>query len=283
MAKENNTQEELIEGANQPIKPSGEEPEASEKNETSVPDQKDIDNVLMVLNELDTIAGGTGKIAGIPPELVGSIKFLVENMITIRDAYDDPLFKDVLDDMHEQRTGGRVPSVLVAVARNVPMEELLKIADDENYEDVQTAVNERVSKEKEDGEAEKTLYGNFDKSKKSVDDYCAEMGYDDTRKQKLYATISMLRNCFADGLLTKEEVGKIDKMDLYDSDMESVKSQIPPGAVKTVLPDKASIDESMAQKAPAKTQSQNSLSVMGGFSTQPEYLNTGKRKFVKSK
>ena len=276
MAEENKPQEnEMAE------KPSTGTSEASEMNKTSEgATKKDIDDVLMVLNEIDQISGGKGKISAIPKELHAPIKFLIEKMITVRDAFSDPLFSDVLDDMDEQRQSGQVPSVLVAVARNVPMEELVKLADDENYENVQNAVNDRVSKEKENGEAEAALYANFDKSKKAIDDYCAEMGYDDARKQTLYATINMLRNCFADGLLTKEEVGKIDKIDNYDSDIASIKSQIPEGSTKTVLPDKASIDSSMAEKSAPKP-SQPSIG-NAGFS-QPDYMNVGKRKiFTKS-
>ena len=120
------------------------------------------------------------------------------------------------------------------------------------------------------------LYANFDKSKKAIDDYCAENGYDEARKQKLYATINMLRNCFADGLLTKEEVGKIDKIDNYDSDIESIKSRIPANAVKVVLPDKASIDESMAPKTPAKS-SQDGIGITSSY-ISPDYTQIGKRK-----
>lgn len=274
MAKENIEQEQV----EKKVKSSEENPkEASEKSETTaIPDGKDIEQVLMILNEVDQISGGKGNIASIPPEIHGPVKFLVEKMVTIRDAFEDPLFKDVLDDMHDQRMDGQVPSLLVAVARNVPMEELMKVADDEGYEDVQNAVNSRVSKEKEDEQAEKTLYGNFDQSKKNIDDYCADCGYDEARKQKLYGTIAMLRNIFADGLISKEEAGKIDKIDNYDSDMESMKAQVPAGGVKTVLPDKASIDESMAVKTPQKSPQAGIESTVGYAA--PDYLQTGKRK-----
>ncbi|MDD4971894.1 MAG: hypothetical protein PHT07_20910 [Paludibacter sp.] len=275
MAKENIEQEEM-EGA---AKPSEENPaEASEKNETTtIPDEKDIEQVLMILNEVNKIQGGKGNISSIPPEIHGPVKFLVEKMVTIRDAFEDPLFKDVLDDMNDQRLGGQVPSLLVAVARNVPMEELQKVADDEGYEDVQNAVNDRVSKQKEDEESEKTLYGNFDKSKKNIDGYCKKMGYDDARKQTLYARIAKLRDIFADGLVSEEEAAEIDKIDNYDSDMETLKAQVPASGVKTVLPDKASIDESMATKKPVQS---NPASIENTANYQvPAYQNVGKRKF----
>lgn len=275
MAGENNTQEKVL-----AEKPSTEVSEASEMNKASEgATEKDVDDVLMILNEIDQISGGKGKIAAITQELHAPIKFLIEKMITVRDLFEDPLFKDVLDDMDEQRQSGQVPSLLVAVARNVPMEELTKLADDENYEDVQNAVNDRVSKQKEEESSEQALYANFDKSKKAIDDYCAEMGYDDARKQKLYATINMLRNCFADGLLTKEEVGKIDKIDNYDSDIASIKSQIPEGSTKTVLPDKASIDSSIAQSAAPKPTPQPSI---GNLQDKPSFLNVGNKRFQKS-
>ena len=277
MAQEKNVQESMM-----AEKPSTETGEASEMNKASKgATEKDINDVVMVLNEIDEISGGKGKISAIPPELHAPIKFLIEKMITIRELFKDPLFTDVLDDMHEQRQEGQVPSLLVAVARNVPMEELVKLADDENYEDVQKAVNDRVSKEKENEDSEKALYANFDKSKKAIDAYCAKMGYDDARKQKLYARIAKLRDIFADGLVTEEEVAEIDKIDNYDSDLAAIKSQIPEGATKTALPDKASIDESMVQKK-TPVQSQPNLESMPGLS-QPEYMNTGKRKiFTKS-
>lgn len=256
--------------------------EASEKSETTAaPSEKDIEQVLMILNEVDQISGGKGKIAGIPPEVLGPVKFLIEKMVTIRDAFEDPLFKDVLDDMNDQRTSGQVPSLLVAVARYVPMEELQKVADDEGYEDVQSAVNDRVSKEKDDADSEKKLYGNFDTSKKEIEAYCSESGYDDARKQKLYARISMLRDIFADGLVTKKEAAEIDKIDNYDSDMASMQSQVPKGGVKTVLPDKASIDESMTPKRPMQS-SMPSMGSTANYST-PDYLQTGKRKFESKK
>lgn len=242
---------------------------------------KDIDDVLMILNELDQMAGGKGKIAGIPPELTGSVKFLIEKLITVRDLFEDPLYKDVMDDMHDQRMDGQVPSLLVAVAKSVPMEELIKIAEDEGYEDVQGAVAGRVQKEKDDEEGEKRLYGNFDKSKKNIESYCSKMGYDDARKQKLYARIGKLRDIFADGLVSEEEVGEIDKIDNYDSDIEMMKSRIPEEPVKTVLPDKASINEAMAQTPKPKDKSQSAMDSAGY--NQPDYLNTGKRKFFEKK
>lgn len=264
------------------LNPSEEANEASEMNQPSNnATEKDIDDVLMVLNEINQISGGKGSISNIPNELHSPIKFLIEKMVTIRDAFEDPLFKDVLDDMDEQRQSGQVPSLLVAIARNVPMEELTKIADDENYEDVQNAVNDRVSKEKSDSEAEKALYSNFDKSKKAIDAYCAKMSYDDARKQKLYARIAKLRDIFADGLVTEPEVAEIDKIDNYDTDMEAMKARVPENAVKTVLPDKASIEESMVAKKPQAPAPQSSL---GGMTLgQPDYMNTGKRKIFNKK
>ena len=272
MAEEKNNQEKMM-----AEKPSPDAVEASATSETSEnTTEQDINDVLMVLNEINQISGGKGNISKIPDELHSPIKFLIEKMITIRDAFDDPLFKDVLDDMDEQRQSGQVPSLLVAVARNVPMEELTKLADDENYEDVQNAVNDRVTKVKSDEDSEKALYANFDKSKKAIDAYCAKMGYDDARKQKLYSRIAKLRDIFADGLVTEEEVAEIDKIDNYDSDLATIKSQIPQGATKTVLPDKASIDTSMAQKK-TPVPSQPDLGEMQGLS-QPDYMNVGKRK-----
>ena len=282
MASENNNQ-----GGSVKDKTAPGAVEASETNETSQSNEglgealNENGNLLDVLNEINAIAGGKNQITSIQPDLVFVVNFLIEKLKTVSDLFEDPLWIDVQDDMHEQRQNGQVPSLLVAVARNVPMEELTKLADDENYEDVQNAVTDRVSKMKTDEDSEKTLYSNFDKSKKAIDAYCAKMGYDDARKQKLYARIAKLRDIFADGLVTENEVAEIDKIDNYDSDIASIKSQIPQGTTKTALPDKASIDESMAKtNAPAPVQ-QPSLS--NSMSGQPDYMNVGKRKiFTKS-
>lgn len=282
MAKENMNKEEVEEKVKPTEKSSEENPnEASEKSEASqLPDQKDIDDVLMILNEVDqTFLGGKGGITAIPDELHGSIKFLVEKMITIRDAFDDPLFKDILDDLLDQRQEGKTPSMLVAIARNVPMEELQNIADEEGYEDVQNAVSDRVAKEKEDKESEDKLYANFDESKKNIEDYASEMGYDEGRKQVLYKRIGKLRNIFADGLITKEEAGEIDKIDNYDSDMEMMKSKLPEKPVKTVLPDKASMDSQMTEaKQTLKQPPRNSLESMAQMNTGVDVTEIGKRK-----
>lgn len=281
MAKKDNMQEQEQEAKVAPVKPSEENPnEASEKSEASeIPNKDDIDDVLMILNEFDQIAGGKGGIKAIPNELHGSVKFLIEKIITLRDAFEDPLFKDVLDDMLDQRQDGKTPSLLVAIARNVPMEELQSVADDEGYEDVQNAVSDRVSKEKGDEEAEKTLYANFDQSKKAIDEYCEENGYGDKEKQRLYSTISMLRNVFADGLLTKDEIGKIDKIERYDEDMSTLKSQVPPEPIKTVLPDKASMEEAMTKKeAPTKTAPRNAIESYGAYQPMTDVTDIGKRK-----
>ncbi|MCE5332690.1 MAG: hypothetical protein LLF95_11210 [Bacteroidales bacterium] len=277
--KEQKVEEKVI----APAKSSEENPnEASEKSEASqLPDKTDIDNVLMILNEVDQISGGNGGIKSIPDELHGSVKFLVEKMVTLRDAFEDPLFKDVLDDMLDQRQDGQTPSLLVAIARNVPMEELQEIADEEGYEDVQNAVKDRVSKEKEENEAEEKLYGNFEKTKQAIDEYCAENGYGDKEKQRLYSTIKMLMNVFADGFISKEEVSKIDKIERYDEDMEMMKSKLPAEPVKTVLPDKASMQESMAGASKPATNAapKNSLESMAqNMYTGTDVTEIGKRK-----
>lgn len=259
-----------------PEVPAGGEGEGEGLNE------QDVDNVLALLNEIERFNGGKGEISEIPPQLLGVTRFILDKMVALRDAFSDPLFKEVLDDMVDQREDGATPSLLVAVARNVPIDELQELADNENYADVQGSIDKRLAADAESQKSEEQLYANFDKSKKEIDKFCKERGYDENEKKALYDDIAMLRDAFADGLLTAAELERIDEMRNYKRDVESLQSQLPKENKKEVLPDKASIESAMN---PPKTQKasnpRNSIEAMASNSFPgTDFTSVGKRKFV---
>jgi len=272
---------------NQEVKqePTGSPADNAAAQETGKPaetiDEKDIANVIAVLNEMNKISGGTGDITELPPQLLGVTKFLIEKMSALRDAFEDPLFKAVLDDMVDQREDGQTPSLLVAVARNVSLEELQNLADGEDYAGIQESLRGQLDKAESDRVDEEALYAKFDKSKANVEAYCKKMGYDQARTKTLWDGINLLRDVFADGEITEAEAEKIDKMQNYDADMSNLRTQLPENPVKTVLPDKASMSESMEPKPAVKTTPSNSIEAMAAAMPTQDYTQTGKRKFVK--
>lgn len=274
-------------GALEDQKPTGEmvNTEEAALQDKPVENQDDMTNVVMILNELDQLEGGTGSIVEIPEELKVAVKKLVDIGLTIREAFQDPLFKDVMDDLVDQKSDGKTPSVLVAVARNVPMEDIQELADNENYELVQNAVEERISGEQKAREDEDMLYSNFDSSKANIDSYCEKMGYDEAKKEKMYALIAMLRDAFADGLLSEKEIESIDKMDNYDTDISNLESQMPKQPEKEILPDRASMDATMkGKKEETKRSPSNNLESMAmNFPTGEDITQVGKRRFTKQK
>lgn len=248
---------------------------------SDAPDEKDISDVIKLLNEIDSMNGGKGDISEIAPNLVGTVKFLLDKMIALRDAFQDPLFKSVLDDMVDQQEDGKTPSLLVAVARNAPMEELQGIADNENYADVQGAVDEQLANTKAASDAEEAMFGNFEESQKEGQAYADEMGYDETQSQKLFKTAMDWFSILGDGKITKKEWGDIDNMRNYKKDTEELRSQIPEAPVKEVMPDKDSIAATQAEKTnKKKTTPTNSLERLGA--TTPGlggFENVGKKRY----
>jgi len=249
---------------------------------SDAPDEKDISDVIKLLNEIQTINGGKGDIAEIAPNLVGTVKFLLDKMIALRDAFQDPLFKAVLDDMVDQQEDGKTPSLLVAVARNAPMEELQGLADNENYADVQGAVDEQLANSKAAADAEETMFGNFEESQKEGQAYADEMGYDEAQAQELFKTAMDWFSILGDGKITKKEWGDIDNMRNYKKDTEELRSQIPPAPEKVVMPDKDSIAATKAEKTakPKNTTARNSIDRLGA--TSPSiggFENVGKKRF----
>jgi hypothetical protein len=267
--------------------PVKEKPVETKAPDTSdAPDEGDISNVISLLNEIQAITGGKGDITDIPENLRGVIKYVMEKMVALRDAFQDPLFKAVLDDMVDQQEDGKTPSLLVAVARNAPMEELQDLAENENYADVQGAVDERLAKDKSDAEAEETLAANFDESQAAGEEYAKEMGYDDAEKQDLFSMAMDWFSMLGDGKLTKDEWAKVDKMRNYDKDTEELRGQIPPEPVKEVVPDQATM-EAAVREAPAPTKTpapRNTLETLGAAKEAVSgFDNVGKRRFMKGR
>jgi len=259
-------------------------PALNENKPADAPDEKDISDVITFLNEVDSIAGGKGGITEIPPQLLGSIKYLTQVMTNLRDSYKDPLFQDVLDDMQDQAADGNTPSLLVAVARNVPIEQIQELADNEAYGDVQKAVGDRVSADKTALEDDEKLFGNFEESQKNIDAYATEMGYDEAQKAELFTTIALWRDVFADGLITRDELEKIDHQINYKPDTEALRGQIPEAPVKEQIPDNASLQATMDAKPirQAASAPKNAIEAMAaGGGGMTDITNIGKRRFLK--
>jgi len=175
-------------------------------------DKEDISEVIEVLNEFQRILGGSGDITDVPENMKGVLRFTIEKMIAIRDLYEDPLYKKILDDLVDQKEDGKTPSVLVAVARNIPLEDLQDIADNENYEDVQGAVDQRLKGDKEAQDKEASLYAAFDESNKAGKAYCSKMGYSDEETQELFSLAMQWFKILGDGTISEDEWSKIDKI-----------------------------------------------------------------------
>lgn len=241
-------------------------------------DKNDISDVIDILKEIQSVTGGKGEITSIPPELLGIVRFLIEKMATLKNHFADPLFQAVLDDMVFQSEEGQTPSFLVAIARNVPMDELEAVADNENYGDVQKSVSDKITKEKEDGESEKELFDKFDKTKAEFEAYCQENSLSDEAKSALWGKTVMLMKIFGDGFISRKEFGEVDKMNNYDNDIAGLKKQLPEKPKKEVLPDKASIDAAINPVPAQKSQPRNAMETMAAMQPQTDVTEVGKRK-----
>jgi hypothetical protein len=252
--------------------------------ETSdAPDEKDISEVIKLLNEIQTMNGGKGDIAEIAPNLVGTVKFLLDKMIALRDAFQDPLFKSVLDDMVDQQEDGKTPSLLVAVARNAPMEELQDLANNENYADVQGAVDEQLASAQANADAEEAMFANFEESQKEGQAYADKMGYDEAEASELFKTAMDWFSILGDGKITEKEWGDIDNMRNYARDTEELRNQIPEAPEKEIMPDTATIAETMKEK-PKETKAKpaNSLERLGAASPSiGKFEDVGKKRYRK--
>lgn len=237
------------------------------------PDVEDISDLLQVLNTFKEINGDTDKISEIPAELRGVLRFTIEKMQFIRELYEDPLYQKLLDDLADQKEDGKTPSVLVAVARNVPLEDIQDIADNENYEDIQGAVDERLLSDKTAQETESALYDSFEKSMAAGKAYGESLGYNEEEINELISFALDWFKILGDGNITENEWKKVDNMRNYDNDTNSLRSQIPPEPVKEVLPDKAAM--SMPANTPTPKQERKPdtmIDSMANAMGTPSYL-----------
>lgn len=240
----------------------------------------DITDVITILNAIDSDLGGKGEIKSIPPELVSVMKSLVQKLIVLRDVSEDPLWKAILDDIVDQKEDGSPASLKVAIARNVPLQELMDLAENEDYAGAQKSLGDKLNADKEMAAEDERISMNFDKSKANFEAYCAKNNYDEAEKSALWEKVSMLMRVFGDGLLTEGEFAEVDKMRNYDSDIAGMKAQIPAENKKEVLPDKASIDASIypAAKKPASYQPRNQIESMAANAPLVDVTDIGKRK-----
>lgn len=241
-----------------------------------------IDETLSVLNVIDKQNGGTGSISEVPEGMKNAIKSLIANLVLIRDLFEDPLWKAILDDMADQKEDGKTPSVEVAIARNIPLENLQSLAESEDYEGVQGELSSSLSAKKEAAQMESDYESSFEESQMAGEEYATEMGYSEEEKNSLFQMVLDLMQILADGKLTKEEFKKVDQMRNYEKDTEALRSQIQPEAKKEVLPDKASVDAALqskqtkTQKPPVATPGLGSMTGPYANATT-DYTRTGPR------
>lgn len=253
---------------------------------SEVLDAEDIDDALVLLNIMDKEVGGTGEIAEIPEAMRNSIKYLVEKLVFVRDLFEDPLWKSILDDMADQKEDGKTPSVEVAIARNIPLEKIQTISESEEYDGVQDELTSSLANKKQMDEEDAALEVSFDESLKGLDEHATEMGYSEDEKNELANFAFEQYKVWADGKLVKDEWNKIDKMRNYDKDTADLRSQVRPKEAKEVLPDKASVEAAVAQK-PIETKTKKpvtgpGLSSMGAYeNVGTNYTQTGKNRYGK--
>ena len=246
--------------------------------------EETIDEALIVLNAIDQTIGGKGEIAEIPAELRGSIKSLVENLVFVREMFEDPLWKSILDDMADQKEDGQTPSLEVAVARNIPLEKIQTLSESEDYAGIQGELASSLQAKKTSEEEDAAYEATFEDSKKAGEEYAAEMGYDEEERNELFQFVLDLFSVMADGKLTKEEFKKVDKMRNYDRDIEDMRSQITTTETKEVLPDKASVEASVTKaketkpSGPVNTPGMGSMSAYDNATT--DVTQIGKRKRI---
>jgi len=229
-------------------------------------DAEDFDDALMLLNIMDKEVGGKGEISGIPEDMRNSIKYLVEKLIFVRDLFEDPLWKAILDDMADQKEDGNTPSIEVAIARNIPLDKIQAITESEDYEGVQNELSSNLTAKKQAEEEEAQYEASFEESKKAGEEYAAKMGYDEDEKNALFQHVLDMLKITADGKLTVKEFELADKMRNYDKDTEELRSQIQEKEAKEVLPDKASIETAVAANKKEKPKSRINTPGIGSMS-----------------
>lgn len=247
---------------------------------SDAPSLEELNSMVTTLNEFDKFIGNSGQISDVPEGLRPAIKFMIEKLYMWRNLYEDPYYKAVNEDMDDQIADGQEPSYLVAIARTIPLEELQKLADNEDYAPYQQAISDEKAAKAAEAKSDEELYSKFEQSQSNIEAYCEKMGYDDVEKEDFYKVINLWRDVFADGLISEQDCQRIDKERNYDTDMESLKKQIPSAPTKEVIPDKSSVDASKVQVPQTNQSGQNSIeSILQSQGT--DWQNVGKRKFVK--
>lgn len=254
-------------------------------DDVEAPDAEDFSDVINLLNTMDVENGGKGEISEVPGPLQGSIKYLVDQLIFVRDVFEDPTFKALLDDMADQKADGKTPSMMVAIARNIPMERIQELADNEDYAGMQSELANELAMKKSAEDEEAMYQSSFDNIQAEAQAYADEMGYDEARKNELLQKVFDILQIFGDGKMTKNELAEFDKMINYDPDMQALREQIPVEDKKEMLPDQASIESAIAEKknTPAKA-AQNNVPGLGSIAPvleTPEYMKAGKRRFTR--
>lgn len=259
-------------------------PEGDKPAETDAPDADDFNNVIMLLNDLDKQTGGKGEITEVPDVLKGSLRYMVDALSFVRDRFEDPLHKAILDDLYDQEEDGKTPSVEVAIARTVPLAKIQELAESEDYESAQGALTESLASAKSMEEEDALLDASFQESQKAGEEYAAEMGYDEAEKNALFQVVLDLFQIMGDGKLTKEEFAKVDKMRNYDKDTGDLRSQINVQDTKEVLPDQASVEAALktpitkSAPAPSDTPGMGSMSAYQNAATDLSEIGKRKRK-----
>lgn len=245
------------------------------ETETDALDKEDVDELLTLLNEINTAVGSEGAIGAIPDEMRGVTQAIVDKIVFLRNLYEDPTFEDILDDLAEQAELGETPSILVAVARTIPMEDIEAAADEENYSEIQSKVKGRIAERAENAAEEGRVLSNIDQTMQNLEQYASEQNYSDEEKDALMAEIKKMMGWFADGSISVEEFAEIDKKRNYDRDIEEVKSQIPPETKREVMPDAASM--AAMPQAPAPKKAKPSVIDNVAQINEPSYLQKRKR------
>lgn len=260
----------------EPKAPVGDEPLETEDSSS----EDDIADTIDILNQFQQIIGRKDQITGLPKNLIPVIKFTIEKMVALRDLFKDPYYKQLIDEMIDQKEDGKTPSVLAAIAKVIPIDEIEELADSEDYESAYKGVESRLASEKEASEKESQMYAKFQESQNAGKSYCQKKKYDEAEMKELFSFALGWFKILGDGQISEKEWEQIDKLKNYDSDIESIKKQIPSAPVKEVLPDKSSMEESMMPRAEKPKASPSTMIESLGvtMSEAPDFSRIGRMK-----
>lgn len=243
-----------------------------------LPDEEDHSALLALINEIDTSNGGAGGISDVQPQIITAVKVLADKLAAAVATLKDPIINDIIMDMIEQREDGAEPDAMLAIARNVPIDELEGIEGEGNYDSLQDATKQRIADRDADVNGKNDLLDKIDKSMANLETYASENGLDEDRKNRLWDTVRQMIDVFADGEVSVNEYAIFDKGANYDEDIESIKSQVPEEPTKEVLPDASNFKKS----APSQTKQNapvNSIETLGAtMGGEQQWTDVGKRK-----